>query len=96
MKKIETSYVQNVEKYTITNTAPVWMENKPFINISTQVKNGTMTAKPGDYLVSLSQPASTMLVIALEPASMWGVAQEESFSALRILNSEYPIYRIVQ
>ena len=96
MKKIETSYVQNVEKYRITNTAPVWMENKPLINISTQVKNGTMTAKPGDYLVSLSQPASTMLVIALEPASMWGVAQEESFSALRILNSEYPIYRIVQ
>jgi len=96
MERIRTSYVQKVEKYTITDIAPLWMENKPFIKISTQVTNGSVTAQSGDYLVSLSQPASTFLVIALEPSSMWGLAQREKLSSLRMLNSEYPIYRIVE
>jgi hypothetical protein len=96
MERIKTSYLQEVEKYTITDIAPVWMENKPFINISTQVKNGSVTAQSGDYLVSLSQPTSTMIVITLEPSSMWGLVQNENFSALRIPNSVYPIYRITK
>ncbi len=94
MERIKSSFVQKVEKYTITDVAPVWMENKPFFTISTQVKDGSVVVQSGDFLVSLSQPASTFLVIALEPGSMWGLAQNEKLSVIRMLNSEYPIYRI--
>jgi hypothetical protein len=35
-----------------------------------------------------------MLVIALEPESMWGIVQEEDFAMLRQPGSTYPIMRI--
>jgi hypothetical protein len=72
------------------------MENKQLSKISTRVKRGTVTARPGDLVVSCAQPASTLMAIALEPTSMWGLLQYEEFSALRVKGGDYPVYRIMK
>lgn len=48
----------------------------------------------GDVFVPLQQLLATMLVIALEPASMWGLVQEDLFAPWRTAGREYPVYRL--
>ena len=48
----------------------------------------------GDVLVPLQQLHAAMLVIALEPASMWGLVQESLFAPWRAAGREYPVYRL--
>jgi hypothetical protein len=50
----------------------------------------------GDVVVPLDQLKALMVVLALEPASVWGVVQYESFAGLRVVDSEYPVYRVVR
>jgi hypothetical protein len=73
----------------------VWMENKSFQQVSTEVRLGEISVRPGDVTVSLGQLASTMLVTALEPTSMWGIIQSDEFSFLRTVGNDVPIYRVV-
>jgi hypothetical protein len=49
----------------------------------------------GDALVPVHQLRATMIVSALEPSSLWGIAQYPVFSWLRSLQGEYPVYRIM-
>jgi hypothetical protein len=46
-------------------------------------------------LVPVHQLRSTMIVSALEPSSLWGIAQYPAFAWMRNLNGEYPVYRIM-
>jgi len=85
---------REVEIYTIVDLAGKWMENKPSMYVSTRMRRATVSLEPGDIVVPLNQPQGTMLVIALEPSSMWGIAQEESFAQLLEKGSDYPLYRI--
>jgi hypothetical protein len=48
----------------------------------------------GDVIVPVHQFRSTMIVSALEPSSLWGIAQYPAFAWLRSVSGEYPIYRI--
>jgi hypothetical protein len=83
-----------VEKYRVADVQQVWMENKPTWSVSSKVHRANVTVNKGDVIVPMDQELGTMLVIALEPSSMWSLAQEDEFSALRTKGSDYPIYRI--
>jgi hypothetical protein len=85
---------QVVEQYSIVDVQQSWMENKPTWMISSRVQNVKTTLRTGDVIVPLNQESGTMIAIALEPSSMWGLVQEDEFSALRTKGSDYPIYRI--
>ncbi len=85
---------KKIETYSIESVQPVWMENKPKYSVSVTVAESVITVQPGDVVVPLSQVASTMLVIMLEPGSMWGIIQDEQFAHLRRVMSMFPIYRI--
>lgn len=94
-ERIVRTVQKKAEIISITDTKPMWMENKLFTDIATTVRNETVTVQPGDFLVSVSQLASTQIVIALEPTSMWGLLQEEEFALLRMKGTDYPVYRIM-
>jgi hypothetical protein len=49
----------------------------------------------GDILVPVHQGRSTMIVSALEPSSLWGIAQYPAFSWMRSLQGQYPVYRVM-
>lgn len=49
----------------------------------------------GDVLVPLDQLKALLIILALEPASVWGVVQYEPFAALRVVGAEYPVYRLL-
>jgi hypothetical protein len=83
-----------VEIYTVVDVAGKWMENKPSKYVSTRMRRAEVSLEPGDIVVPLNQRQGTMLVIALEPSSMWGIVQEETFAALLVKGSDYPVYRI--
>lgn len=50
----------------------------------------------GDVIVPLDQRKSMLIMLALEPASVWGVVQYEPFASLRVVGAEYPVYRVLQ
>ena len=50
----------------------------------------------GDVIVPLDQLKSVLIMLALEPASVWGVVQYEPFAALRAVGTEYPVYRVMK
>jgi hypothetical protein len=85
-----------VETSTIHAMNIKWLEGEtvydPEVEITVQERNFS----EGDIRVPLDQPHSTMLVIALEPRSWWGLIQYEPFKDLRIPNVEYPIYRVLR
>jgi len=58
-------------------------------------KEGTRFFHTGDLLITLDQLRSTMIVIALEPESMWGLVQYKEFASLLQSGKEYPVYRIL-
>jgi len=85
----------NVQIYTVQDITGKWMENKPTKYVTTSVRNERITLQHGDYIVSLNNVHSTMLAIALEPASMWGLVQYDEFPSLVKKGTDYPIYRIL-
>jgi hypothetical protein len=83
-----------VEIYTVVDVAGRWMENKPSTSVRTRKRTAEVSLAPGDLVVPLSQLQGTMLAIALEPSSMWGMVQEEPFAGLLLKGGDYPVYRI--
>lgn len=85
-----------VEIYTITDKKKQWLENKKFDLPVTSIRNEVVNAEPGDIIVPINQRAGTMLVIALEPESMWGLFHTDEFNHLCKKNKDFPIYRITE
>jgi len=85
---------QLVERYSVVEVRSKWMENKPIWYVTTQVEKAEIVLNEGDVIVPMNQEHGTMLAIALEPASMWGLVQYDEFAKLRTKGSVYPVYRI--
>ncbi len=84
------------EVYRVTHKNTVWMENKNFSIPDLQTTKTEFTSTPGDIIVQLNQPSGVMLVIALEPGSMWGLVHQSEFKTLCKAGNEYPIFRITE
>lgn len=93
-RKLQKEETHIVEVYKIHSIEKKRMEEKN--TYITQVSSSKLrrSFSSGDLVVPLEQLHSTMLVIALEPESMWGLIQYDEFAHLRKTGSEYPIYRI--
>ncbi len=85
---------RKVEIATVVDVTGSWMENKPTTAVTTRMRTAEVSLEPGDIVVPVNQLQGTMLVIALEPSSMWGIAQEEPFAGLLVKGADYPVYRI--
>lgn len=84
------------EVYGIKHKSSVWMENKNFSIPALETKETEVTSGPGDIIVPLNQSSGVMLVIALEPASMWGLVHQSEFKTLCKAGNNYPIFRITE
>ncbi len=49
----------------------------------------------GDVIIPLDQRKAILIMLALEPASVWGVVQYEPFAGLRVTDAEFPVYRVM-
>jgi hypothetical protein len=83
------------EIYAVQRLDRVWMENKAMTRVTTWQRSSDVRLEVGDVLVSLNQRAARMLVIAFEPASMWGIVQYDEFPDLREIGKDYPLVRIL-
>ncbi len=83
-----------VEISRVIDVAGSWMEDKRSTSVVTCQRSETVSLVPGDIIVPLNQLHGTMLVIALEPSSMWGIVQEKAFAGLVVKGSDYPVFRI--
>lgn len=83
-----------VESAFITRVDTVEREGMNILFPSYTVQRTRRQFQAGDVLVPLQQLHATMLVIALEPASMWGLVQENLFAPWRTAGREYPVYRL--
>jgi hypothetical protein len=89
-------HIFRAEVYGIKHKSSVWMENKNFSIPELQTKETEVTSIPGDIIVPLNQSSGVMLVIALEPASMWGIVHQSEFKPLCKAGNDYPIFRITE
>jgi hypothetical protein len=85
-----------VEATVIARVDTVEREGMNILVPSTTVRKTQRRCEIGDVVVPLQQLHATMLVIALEPASMWGLVQEGLFAPWRAAGVEYPVYRLPQ
>jgi hypothetical protein len=92
--RVEQPRRQSVEIYTERGDSKAVIEGKNLHIPATRKRTELISLAPGDVVVPLDQRQGTMLVIALEPESMWGLAQYEEFAALRTPGRDYPVYRI--
>ena len=94
--QVDKSQKSFVEIYTIKSVGNKWMENKSIKNVTYTTRQEEIQLQTGDIIVPLNNEFSVMLVIAFEPASMWGLVQYKEFSNLIQNDQDYPIYRITK
>lgn len=95
-RRLQKEETHTVEAYKIQSIEKRRMEEKNMYIARVSSSKLRRSFSTGDVVVPLEQLHSTMLVIALEPESMWGLIQYDEFAHLRKTGSEYPIYRILQ
>ncbi len=85
----------SVEALTVTGWSSRIIEEDSVLIPELTTRREEHTCVAGDVLVPLDQLHSTMIAIALEPASMWGVISYDAFRELREPGKEYPVYRVI-
>ena len=93
---IDASVSKKVEIYSIDNIEEKHIENKKFKVATTSKRLDNYICQKGDIIIPINQLHNTMLAIALEPESMWGLFQSELFEDLLQIGKDYPILRLVK
>jgi len=92
---LERDTVLDVEAYSDVQFTTTMVEGDTGYIAQPEAQKIRCQSSAGDVLVPVHQFRSTMIVSALEPSSLWGIAQYPAFAWLRNLKGEYPIYRIM-
>jgi hypothetical protein len=95
MRVLQRSEQMFVEVQTVHGWTKKIFEEDETLFPTLSVSRTLRQFSPGDVVVPLDQLKALMIVLALEPASVWGVVQYESFAGLRVVDAEYPVYRVV-
>jgi len=95
MQVLARDTVLDVEAYADVRFATTIVEGDTAYVAQPQAMTTRCPCPAGDVIVPVHQLRSTMIVSALEPSSLWGIAQYPAFAWLRNLNGEYPVYRIM-
>ncbi len=92
---LERDTLLDVEAYTDVRFTTTMVEGDTAYIAQPEARKIRCQCSAGDVLVPVHQLRSTMIVSALEPSSLWGIAQYPAFAWMRDLNGEYPVYRIL-
>jgi hypothetical protein len=87
--------ILDVEAYADVRFATTVVEGDTAYLAQPEARKTRVECFAGDALISVHQLRSTMLVSALEPSSLWGIAQYPAFAWLRNIQGEYPVYRVM-
>lgn len=94
MQSIPRDTVIDVEVYADVRFAAAMVEGDTAYFSQPEARKISRPVSAGDVIVPVHQFRSTMIVSALEPSSLWGIAQYPAFAWMRGLNGEYPVYRM--
>lgn len=84
-ERLEVSAVVGEKKHRV--------EDKELTELQTRERVEAVRLEAGDVVVPLAQRAGTLVAIALEPASMWGLVTQEAFKEWRKVGVDYPVLR---
>ena len=86
---------ETIEQYEINSVDSIDFEGDIIINPSVSVKEISKSVRPADYLyLPASQLRGNMIVLALEPKSMLGLATYKEFAFLIKAGEKYPVLRV--
>ncbi len=94
-RPLDRDTVLEVEAYADVRFSPVMMEGETAYVAQPEPRRIRIQCTAGDVLVPVRQFRSTLIVSALEPSSLWGIAQYPAFAWLRAVHGEYPVYRVM-
>ena len=90
---VTTPRTERLEILTVTGEKTWRTEGRSYAQLETRARREAVRLEPGDVVVPLAQRAGTLVAIAWEPASMWGLVNYEEFKALRTVGVDYPVWR---
>jgi|WetSurMetagenome_2_1015567.scaffolds.fasta_scaffold06787_4 hypothetical protein len=86
-----------IEQYTVASVDSIDFEGDLVIDPVVKVKELSSGVVPGDYIyIPTAQLRGNMLIIALEPKSMLGLATYPLFAYLVKAGTDYPVLRVVK
>lgn len=95
MRTLTAPTAMRVEVQTVQRWDTRIFEEDPTLFPDIVRRERDMTFAAGDVLVPLDQLKAVLIMLALEPGSVWGVVQYEPFATLRVVGAEYPVYRVL-
>lgn len=98
--RLETASRAPVERYLIEAVTEVEVEDKEADDISVQVQREELELPAGTIVVPMSQPASNLIPLLLEPQSLWAPYGERggrqlAFRSLLETGTIFPVARIM-
>jgi hypothetical protein len=99
--RLETAFRAPVERYLIEAVTEVEVEDKEADDISVQVRREDLEIPAGTIVVPLSQPASNLIPLLLEPQSLWAPYGERggrqlAFRSLLEAGTIFPVARLMK
>jgi hypothetical protein len=96
MTRLEASMGVRGELYLIEGVEEMEKEDKAFLAVEVQVREGQFAIPQGHIFVRCQGIQSNLIVSLLEPQSQWGLAPLPEFRQLLEVGSEYPILRVLE
>jgi hypothetical protein len=84
----ETYQIKEIEPATADYVAPA--------KIEVDLKPGKVTARKGDFYVSVEQPAANLIPCLLEPQSEFGLIRYQSYKLVPQKGAAFPLVRVVK
>jgi hypothetical protein len=83
------------ETYQIKEIVPSTEDYVAPGKIDVDVKSGKITARKGDYFISVEQPAANLIPCLLEPQSEYGLIRYQAFKLVPEKGASFPFVRVV-
>ncbi len=86
----------DAETYLVKEIVPSKVDYVAPEKINVEVRPGTVTAKKGDFYVSVDQPAANLIPCLLEPQSDYGLIRYQAYNLVPPKGSSFAIVRVVK
>jgi hypothetical protein len=84
------------ETYTITEIVPSQEDYVAPAKIEVENRPGKVTARAGDFFVSVAQPAANLIPCLLEPQSEYGLIRYQAYKLVPQKGATFPFVRVVK
>jgi hypothetical protein len=93
---LEREAIVEIESYLVKDIVPAREDYLAPEKMEVEKSKKTVTAKPGDFFVSVRQPGANLIPCLLEPQSEYGLIRYRMYNLVPQKGNPFPIMRVVK